>query len=278
MSNIESKRQNLHFYNPDDLTIIGIDEGGQDHPLYDERVELPVDEGLMRSILAKGVLQNITVVTDGDKLLVVTGRQRVRATRAANEMLRKSGKKEEDLILIPARKARGDDGGLIQIGVMENELRREDSALVKARKAQRMLDRGKNEDDVALAFGVTKPAVANYLKLLELDEKVQEAVDKGVIAYTRAIQLHGYSKEEQRKRLAEAPPAPVKGGADKAKGGKKGRKTQVRGARGPNKNKVRKVFEHESVSDSAQKMLAWVLGEISTEEAQETIKGFPKEI
>lgn len=281
MSNIQSKRQNLHFYNPADLTIIGLDEGGLDHPLYDERVLLPVRESLVRSIIAKGVMQNILVMVDGDKLLVVAGRQRVRAAREANELLRKSGKGEDEMISVPARKARGDEVAAMTVSVMENELRENDNALIKAKKAQRMIDRGANEDDVALAFGVTKPAVINYLKLLELDDKVQEAVDKGVLAYTRAIKLHGLSKEEQRQRLAEAPPAPVPGGKDtdgtsKGRGKGKGKK-QIRGARGPNKNKLRKLYEHEGMSASARKMLAYVLGEITLEDAKESIRGFPKD-
>src|ERR1700743_1127639 len=74
---------NLLLFDPKDLTIV-TDERS---PLYDERVDLPVDEALVDSIVDQGVLEAILVRKNPEtgKTEVVNGRQRGRATVEANK-------------------------------------------------------------------------------------------------------------------------------------------------------------------------------------------------
>jgi hypothetical protein len=59
------------------------------HPLYDERVHLPIDEGMVLNIMELGVLEPIIVWKDPETGLtcVVVGRQRVKHTLEANKLV-----------------------------------------------------------------------------------------------------------------------------------------------------------------------------------------------
>ncbi|MDP1177692.1 ParB/Srx family N-terminal domain-containing protein, partial [Klebsiella pneumoniae] len=61
------------------------------HPLYDERIHLPIREAMVLNIRDQGVLEPIIVVKDPETGLtcVVDGRQRVRQTLEANKRLLK---------------------------------------------------------------------------------------------------------------------------------------------------------------------------------------------
>jgi hypothetical protein len=97
---IDAKRGNLFLVPPEDITIIGLDtEDGPEHPLFDERVLLPVDEALARNIAIHGVIEPVVIRKNGDDVIeVIDGRQRVRSARLANERLEAEGKEP---VLVP---------------------------------------------------------------------------------------------------------------------------------------------------------------------------------
>src|SRR3989337_1776752 len=93
-SAIDAPRANLFLVDPDDLVVIGLDTNAKslnDHYLFDATVREPIDETLVASIMTHGIIQPITVQKDGDKILVVAGRRRVRHAREANVRLKKAG-------------------------------------------------------------------------------------------------------------------------------------------------------------------------------------------
>jgi ParB family chromosome partitioning protein len=91
---IAGRRLNAFAVDPDNLIIIGLDtDDGPEHPLYDERVKLPLDESTVLNIMAIGVKEPVLVrKTDGNPE-VVDGRRRTMHAREANRRLRELGEK-----------------------------------------------------------------------------------------------------------------------------------------------------------------------------------------
>lgn len=189
----------IDYVNPYDLTIIGLDtEDGADHPLYDERVYLPVDENLVKNIQVYAIQQPVLVRKDGDTLLVVDGRQRVRAARLAWDQATSAG---EHPIKVPTRTVTATDARATGIMISSNELRQEDDVLGKALKAQRLYAQYGDIGEVAIAFGRSTQTIRNWLLLVEADPKVHECIRSQKLSVTTAIEIARLKREEQREKL-----------------------------------------------------------------------------
>jgi ParB family chromosome partitioning protein len=200
-SQAEGTRRSYFVFTPDECIIVGLDtKDGKEHPLYDERIKLPVDEALVRSIQTYGVLKPILFERDGDRVLVVAGRRRVRAARVAAERQRNAGELE---VVVPAIPKRGDGAMLFGISRAENAHNAPDGILLNARNAQRMLDMGASEEVVAVSFGVGPQTIKAWLALLGLAPDVIKAVEGGTISPTAAVALGKISRAEQSKKLKE---------------------------------------------------------------------------
>ena len=200
---IEGTRVTAFMVDPDDVIVIGIDtDDGPDHPLWDERIKLPLDEGMVLNMLKVGVIQAIRVrkVRSTGAVEVVAGRRRVMHAREAKKRQKVN---DEITIRVPAMLQRGDDNHIAGISESENALRVDDTPLMKARKVARLLDMGQTEEDIGTYFGVGIQTVNNWLKLTELDKSVQKAVEKGEISATAASRLASLDPEGQKSALKE---------------------------------------------------------------------------
>ncbi len=149
-----SGKTNVLTFEPEHLHLIT----DKTHPLYDERVHLPIDEGMVLNIKELGVLEPIIVWKDPETGLtcVVVGRQRVKHTLEANKLRLKEGK---DPLLVPGVVKRGSANQMAKYMVSENEIRRPDTPLGRAKKMSDALDRGFDEDDIAVLFGCSVQTV-----------------------------------------------------------------------------------------------------------------------
>jgi ParB family chromosome partitioning protein len=212
--------QKILLITPDKLVLVE----DKNHPLYDDRVHLPVDEALVLNIMAVGVLENVIIWKDPETadILVVDGRQRVKATIEANKRLKKA---KREIVLVPCTPRRGNTTDLFGVSV-STFIRQDDSPLGRATKMQRYIDMGRSNDQVAVTFGCTVATVKNTLSLLEAPVAVRKAVESGKIAASTAYQLaREKDPEVQKKRLGKileiAPRIP---GKKHSKGGSKARK------------------------------------------------------
>ena len=194
---LNASRGDLLLFDPDQLTIV--DDAA--HPLYDgDRMAMPVDEGLVRSIMRRGVLQSIVVRRNGNHpdgrplIEVVAGRRRVTHAREANRRLTEEGKEP---VRVPACTRRGDDAEMFGIMIDENDRRKNDSPVVRARKVQRYLNMGRTIEDAAEQFAVTPATIKNLLTLLDCAAPVQRAIDEGRIPAATAKQFTGMSRGKQ---------------------------------------------------------------------------------
>jgi ParB family chromosome partitioning protein len=254
---IEGTRLNAFGVDPSSLILVGLDtDEGPEHPLYDERVFLNPDEALVKNVMVYGVIEPVLVHKDPDgRVLVVAGRQRVRAAREANRRLAREGKAE---LLIPVMTRRGEQNSLMGIMVSENEHRFGDQPLVKARKASRFLGMGHSEAEAAVAFGVSIQTLHAWLRLLELDPALVKAVERGEVSASQALESAGAGSEAQRLLAEEAKDkGPAKKGRPKAQNGR------------PTKVKIEKMCDSlkavKRLSREA-KALRWVLGQITDDE------------
>lgn len=194
----EAKRANLFRFDPNDLVIIGLDtEDGPEHPLYDDRVHLPLDQDFVNEIRALGIIQAVVVRKNGDKAEVVAGRQRVRAAREVNNVRPANS----EWLLVPAVVDRGSDDRMRDISLSENEYRVNDTIEVKVKKLERYLASGRTEHEAAQRFKVSVQTIKNWLLLLEAGPEVKQAVEEKKISPTAAIQIAKLPRESQAKTV-----------------------------------------------------------------------------
>ncbi|SLR80100.1 Uncharacterised protein [Klebsiella pneumoniae] len=120
------------------------------------------------------------------------------------------------------------------------------------------LERGHDEEDLALMFGVSVPTVRATLSLLDATQAVKDAVESGTVTVTQARQLASLKPEEQREKVAEIKAATAgTTGHEKAR-----RQRQILGEAKP-RLKTRKEITKalESAEGEYASALRWVLGE-----------------
>jgi ParB family chromosome partitioning protein len=222
--NAKGKRD-AYMFDPEDLVLV-MDEKS---PLYDDRVDLPIDEALVLNIMfapdgvPQGVLEPINGLRNSEtgKVEVIDGRQRVKAAREANKRLKKMGMEP---VWVPAMLKRANAHSAMGMLISSNEHRQNDTPLGKAKKAQRYIDLGRSEEEIATLFGISKASVKNLLSLLDAPITVQKAVESGKITVSDGYKLAKLDPAEAREKVAElqehAPRTPGKkrsGNAKKAR-------------------------------------------------------------
>lgn len=248
-----SGKTNVLNFEPERLHLVT----DRSHPLYDERIHLPLDESMILNIMDQGVLEPIIVWKDPETGLscVVDGRQRVRHAIEANKRLADAGK---DLLFVPAVTKRGSAVRMAQAMISANEIRRADTPLGRAKKMADALERGHDEEDLSLMFGVGVQTIRATLALLDATQAVKDAVESGAVTVTQARQLANLSPDEQREKVKE-----VESATAGTKGHEKSRRQrQVIGDAKPrlkSRKEITKALEGAS-GDYAQ-ALRWVLGD-----------------
>jgi ParB family chromosome partitioning protein len=177
------------YRNAEELTIVT----DKLHPLYDERVELPIDQRLVESIGTTGILHPVTIARDGLFLVVVDGRQRVRAAIEASKITHRE-------IKIPTILQHGSDADLFEITVASNELRTADNEIVRAQKIKRLMSlTGADAKRVAIAFGLSLSHVRNLVAILDAAPEVQEKVIQKAISLSSAVNISKNTERREQK-------------------------------------------------------------------------------
>lgn len=190
-------RSDLFRLLPDQLVVIT----DKTHPLFDERVFLPLNESLVLSVTELGILQPVVVRRSGDLFEVVDGRQRVRAAVEANRRLSDGGSDRQ--ILVPITVRRDDDKVSARVMVVANEIRQSDSPVVRARKAQRLLDQGMLMPEVCVSFDMSPTSLTDLLKLLDTSSDIQDMVERGVVPATAASAVAALPREDQKSAMED---------------------------------------------------------------------------
>lgn len=122
------------------------------------------DARLALSLAAKmPMVQPVSVAPEGDKrLVVVDGRRRVMAARAANMLLVERGGRP---LTVPIVINRGDSSILARSMSVANEQRRSNGVLARAEDARALSDAGIDPDTIMLDMGVSRASAYNLVAL-----------------------------------------------------------------------------------------------------------------
>ncbi len=147
-------------------------------------------EDLVRSVRVHGVLQPIVVRQKGeDSYELVAGERRVRAASAAG------------LTRIPAIIKDLTNQQSLEVALIENLQREDINAIEAAMAYKRLLEEfGLSQDDIGFRIGKSRSAVANTLRLLNLQQEIQDSIAKGEISEGHGRSL--LSVEDATRRLA----------------------------------------------------------------------------
>ncbi|HJN14532.1 MAG TPA: ParB/RepB/Spo0J family partition protein [Armatimonadota bacterium] len=141
---------------------------------------------LTRSIERHGVVQPLVVRPVGNgNYQLVTGERRWRASQRAG------------LATVPCLVRETNDNEALQIALVEN-LQREDLNAIDAGRGykQLMVEFGLTQEQVAGVVGKSRSAIANTVRLLDLPDAVQSAVEAGSLTEGHARALLGIGKDE----------------------------------------------------------------------------------
>jgi len=134
---------------------------------------------LAKSIKENGLIQPIVVSKDGENYKIIAGERRWRAARMAGLSTVPVYIKEE----IKGQK-------LLELALIENLQRQDLNSIEEANAYQALISEyGMTQEQVAEVIGKSRPKVANSVRLLSLDKRVQEMIISERIseAHARAI-------------------------------------------------------------------------------------------
>ena len=148
-------------------------------------------EELASSIKQHGIIQPLVLRRVEDKYEIIAGERRFKAAQLAG------------LSKVPAVIANIDDNKSAEVAIVENVQRRDLSPIEEARSYKNLLDKGYlTQAELAKKMGLSQSAIANKLRLLNLDEEVQQALIENRISERHARSLLVLpTHEEQRKWL-----------------------------------------------------------------------------
>ena len=147
---------------------------------------------LTESIKEHGVIQPIVVRALGDKYEIIAGERRYKATEL-------SGKKT-----IPAIITTLNDKESAEVALVENIQRKDLTAIEEAVSYKKILDMGHiTQEELAAKVGKTQSTIANKIRLLNLDDEVQEALLEEKISERHARSLLKISDSEKQREMLQ---------------------------------------------------------------------------
>ena len=153
---------------------------------FDEKAIIELSE----SIKEHGVIQPIIVRKIGDKYEIIAGERRYKASVMAGK------------ISIPAIVVELNDKDSSEIALIENVQRQDLTPIEEAISYRKILDMGYlTQEELANKLGVAQPTIANKLRLLNLDEEVQDALLEERISERHARSLLKLSKSSMQREM-----------------------------------------------------------------------------
>ncbi len=148
-------------------------------------------DDLAESIKVHGVLQPIIVAKKGDYYQIIAGERRWRASKKAG------------LKTIPVIVRNYDEKKTREVALIENLQRQDLNALETAKAIKElMVEHSLTQEEISKTLGKSRSAIANTLRILNLDERVQELVASGKISEGHARTLASIQSPQKQYKLA----------------------------------------------------------------------------
>ena len=149
-------------------------------------------DSLAESIKENGIMQPIVVSKAGDTYKIIAGERRWRAARVA-------GLKTVPVII------RNDmtDSKILELALIENIQRQDLNVLEEANAFQvLMTEYNMTQEEVSKVVGKSRSAVANVVRLLNLDPRVQEMLNENRISEAHARAILPIASNEKQYEMA----------------------------------------------------------------------------
>jgi len=147
---------------------------------------------LASSIEENGVIQPIIVQRKGDGYRIVAGERRWRAARIAG------------LSVIPAIVRDLSDRETMEQALIENIQREDLNPIEEASAMQNLLKTHKlTQEQLAKKLGKPRATIANTIRILNLDESLQEFVSRGDLSEGHAKVILGLKEKEDQRKVAD---------------------------------------------------------------------------
>ena len=147
---------------------------------------------LAESIRQHGIIQPLVLRKIGDKYEIIAGERRYKASYI------------EGLTKVRAVIIDLNDNESAEVAIVENIQRKDLSPIEEAKSYKKLLDRGYlTQDQLASRMGKNQSTVSNKLRLLNLDEKVQDALLNNKISERHARSLLKLDNKEEQKEVLD---------------------------------------------------------------------------
>jgi len=154
---------------------------------WDERALLELAD----SIRTNGLIQPVILRPAGARYQLIAGERRLRAARLAGR------------VAVPAIVRQASDEQALEWALIENVHRADLNPIERAQAYRHYLRTfSLTQDEAARRLGEDRATLANYVRLLELDEEMQNAVANGRLSMGHARALLGVRELAQRHALA----------------------------------------------------------------------------
>ena len=209
---------------------------------YQPRMEWDEEEiaSLAASIRAHGILQPIVLRKNGRRYQLIAGERRLRASRAAG------------LKRIPAVVREADNRQMLALALMENVQRRDLGPIEKAEAFNRLSEEFElTQEQMAAQVGISRSAVANFLRLLDLPEAVQKLLRTGRLQMGHGRALLGLKEAESMERLGMQAAArgysvrQLEDSVRRRRSGGKGKKRSLDGGRDPDLRRLEEDLQRK---------------------------------
>ena len=148
-------------------------------------------DDLAASIAEHGVLQPIIVAKKDDYYQIIAGERRWRASKKAG------------LKTIPAIVRDYDEKKIREVALIENIQRQVLNAIETAKAIKELMEEhALTQEELAKTLGKSRSAIANTLRILNLDERVQEMVQEGKLTEGHARTLASIESPQKQYKLA----------------------------------------------------------------------------
>ena len=148
---------------------------------------------LANSIKEKGILQPILVEKTGDKYLIIAGERRYRAALMAH------------MTQVPIIMGHFSKQEKLEIALIENIQRKDLTPIEEALAYEALMKNSSlNQDELAKKVGKNRSTIANFLRLLKLDDQMKEAVSRGTLTAGHARAILSVDTKENQQKLFDA--------------------------------------------------------------------------
>lgn len=175
------------------IVMVGIDDISPNPDQPRKRFSEASLAELADSIRERGIIQPILAEDTGDgTYVIVAGERRYRAAKLAG------------LTEVPVIAQELTEEEMLEVALVENIQREDLNPIDEARALQSALDQsGATQDQLAKRLGKSRSAIANSLRLLRLDDDMQDALSDGTMTPGHARALLALTGKADRRRLFE---------------------------------------------------------------------------